>query len=329
MKKFLLSGILLLGACASQPLAVDWSEVQVAPPSVAAVVTDSAVERELVLYCGLHAADPESIPQGVVFFLDDEVQPASEAEEPPAAAGGNSDLAAKAQNPIANLISLPFQNNTNFDIGPHDRNQNVLNIQPVIPVDLSDDLLLINRTIVPVIYQPDITSSSKGEWGLGDINYTGFLSPKNDSEWTWGIGPSLTIPTATDDVLGSDKWSAGPSLVVLTTPGKWVVGAIINNLWSFAGSSSADSVNQMLLQYFVNYNLEDGWYLTSAPIILADWTVDQADRWIIPFGAGVGKVFKIGKQPINASLQGYYNVRHPSGGPRWQLRVQVQFLFPK
>jgi hypothetical protein len=136
-----------------------------------------------------------------------------------------SDLAKQAQNPIANLISLPFQNNTNFDFGPDDRTQNILNIQPVLPFTLNDDWNLITRTIFPVISQPLADGERKD--GLGDTTFTAFLSPRGGGATTWGVGPVVFIPTATDDALGSNQWGLGASLVVLTTPGPWVIGSLV------------------------------------------------------------------------------------------------------
>jgi len=240
-----------------------------------------------------------------------------------------SDLAKQAQNPVANLISLPFQNNTNFGIGPDDDTQNILNIQPVWPITLNDNWNLITRTILPVVSQPDILTGGEGSTtGLGDTTFTAFLSPKDSGKLTWGVGPVFLFPTATDDVLGSDKWGAGASAVLLTMPGKWVIGSLFSNVWSFAGSGDQD-VNLFTWQYFINYNLPDKWYLTSAPIITANWEADSDNRWTVPFGGGIGKIFNIGKQPINGQIGAYYNVETPEFGPDWQLRLQFQFLFPK
>ena len=186
------------------------------------------------------------------------------------------DLAKAAQNPVGDLISLPFQNNMNFDVGPADRTQNVLNIQPVWPIALSKNWNLITRTIVPVISQP--APGSERTNGLGDINFTGFFSPKQPGKIIWGVGPTLVFPTATDDVTGTDKWSAGPSVVVLTMPGQWVIGALVSNIWSFSGDDERADVNSFLMQYFVNYNLPDGWYLTSAPIITANWEAESGEQ---------------------------------------------------
>ena len=237
------------------------------------------------------------------------------------------DLAKAAQNPVGDLISLPFQNNMNFDVGPADRTQNVLNIQPVWPIALSKNWNFITRTIVPVISQP--APGSERTNGLGDINFTGFFSPKQPGKIIWGVGPTLVFPTATDDVTGTDKWSAGPSVVVLTMPGQWVIGALVSNVWSFSGDDERADVNSFLMQYFVNYNLPDGWYLTSAPIITANWEAESGEQWTVPFGGGIGRVFRIGRQPINMQTQVFYNVETPTNGAKWQWRLQVQLLFPK
>lgn len=248
---------------------------------------------------------------------------------PLASADEAADLAKAAQNPVSDLISLPFQNNTNFNVGPNDKTQNILNIQPVAPFKLSVDWNLITRTILPVIYQPELTPGYGSEFGLGDINTTLFLSPAKPGKFMWGAGPILSFPTASDRVLGTDKWSAGPAFVGLTMKGPWVLGILANNLWSYAGTDNRPDVSQFLFQYFINYNMPDGWYLTSAPIITANWKADSSNTWTVPFGGGVGKIFRIGKQPLNASVQCYYNVEKPDNGPDWTLRFQLQFLFPK
>jgi len=241
------------------------------------------------------------------------------------------DLAKAAQNPIANMISLPLQNNTNFKIGPQERTQNILNIQPVYPISLNDDWNLITRTIMPLVSQPTFDHfESDRTFGLGDTTFTAFVSPKDSGKLTWGVGPVVLLPTATDDALGSDKWGLGPSAVLLTMPGNWVVGSLFSNLWSVGGSGDQD-INLFTWQYFINYNIPDGdgLYLTSAPIITANWEAENDNRWTVPFGGGVGKIFKIGKQPVNAQVSAYYNVEKPEYGPDWQLRLQLQFLFPK
>ena len=240
----------------------------------------------------------------------------------------DSELAKKTQNPVSDLISLPFQNNTNFGIGPDDKTQNILNIQPVWPFSLNEKWNLVTRTIVPVISQPGLLPEQNRTNGLGDTTFTAFFSPKDSDKLTWGTGPVFLLPTATDDVLGSDKWGVGPSVVLLAMPGNWVIGSLFSNVWSFAGSGDQD-VNLFTWQYFINYNLPGGWYLSSAPIITANWEADSGNKWTVPFGGGFGKIFRIGKQPMNGQVQAFYNVEKPDLGPDWTLRLQLQFLFPK
>jgi hypothetical protein len=241
----------------------------------------------------------------------------------------DTELAKKTQNPVADLISVPFQNNVNFGVGPQDDVQYILNVQPVIPFKLTQDWNLISRTIMPLIYQPELAPGVGDVFGLGDIQQSLFLSPAKPGKLIWGIGPILQFPTATDDSLGQGKWGAGPTAVALAMHGPWVFGALINNVWSFAGDDDRRDVNQMLLQPFVNYNLPDAWYLTTSPIITADWEAESDERWTVPLGAGVGKIVRVGKLPVNAQLAGYYNVVRPDNAAEWQLRIQIQLLFPR
>jgi hypothetical protein len=250
---------------------------------------------------------------------------ATTAEAPPqSTAGSKADLAKKTQNPISDLISLPIQNNTGFNYGYDNDVQNVTNIQPVYPVSLNENWNLINRAILPVIYQPAPVPGVSSDFGLGDTLYTGFFSPKDSGKVIWGIGPTVLIPTSTGNTLGAGEWGLGASAVALTIRDRWVFGALIANVWSFEGS-----VNSLTLQPFVNYNLPKGWYLSSVPIITANWEAPSGEQWTVPLGGGVGKITKIGKQPINLQVQAFYNVDHPSVGPEWTLRFQIQFLFPK
>jgi hypothetical protein len=240
------------------------------------------------------------------------------------------DLAKAAQNPIADMISVPFQSNFNFRASPHDQLQYVLNIQPVIPITLNEEWNLITRWITPVISQPPLTVTGDRESGLGDINPSFFFSPKQPTHGLiWGIGPTVVFPTGTDKTLTAGKYSLGPTFVALTIEGPWVLGVLVNNVWSVAGKNNRDSVNAMTLQPFVNYNFAGGWYLTSSPIITANWETGHGDRWTVPVGGGFGRVFKIGERPVNMQLAAYYNVARPTGAADWQLRAQVQLLFPK
>ena len=235
------------------------------------------------------------------------------------------ELLKDAVNPLADLISFPFQNNLNMNYGEYNRNMDVLNIQPVIPFA---DGKLVTRSIFPIVWIPDFASENgMHSSGLGDIVFTAFYVPESKGVML-GFGPVIEMPTG-GSLRGTQKWSAGPSLMVVVQPGDWTVGALINNAWSFAGESERDNVNHMLLNLFVVYQLGEGWYLNSAPILTADWTADSEDRWIVPLGAGGGKLIMIGgKLPLNLQTQLYYNVVRPDFGPEWQWRVQAQILLP-
>ncbi len=239
------------------------------------------------------------------------------------------DLARKTQNPVSDLISLPLQNNMNFDVGPGGHTQNILNIQPVYPVSLNEEWNLITRTIFPLINQPPLFPGADREFGLGDIQFTAFLSPAKPKGVIWGAGPIFQFPSATDDALGAEKWAVGPSVVALKMEGPWVFGALVNNIWSFAGDDDRAHLNQMLIQPFLNYNMDDGWYLSSSPIITANWKADSGNKWTVPVGGGIGKITRLGKLPINFQVAGYYNVESPRYGADWQLRLQLAMLFPK
>lgn len=236
-----------------------------------------------------------------------------------------TELAKKTQNPISDLISVPIQNNLGFNAGPEDDLQNTLNIMAVVPQKVSENWNLIHRVVVPILDQPSPIDKS----GLGDIQYQGYFSPSKVDKTVWGVGPVIQMPTASDALLGTEKWSAGPGVVALRMDGPWVYGALINNIWSFAGDNNRDDVNMMLIQPFVNYNLGNGLAIGSVPIITANWEADSGERWTVPIGAQVSKILPIGKLPINWIVGGYYNVEKPTDGADWVLRLQVQLLFPK
>ena len=266
------------------------------------------------------------------------------------AGGSTEDLQKATQNPVASLISVPLQNNSNFGIGPFDRTQNVLNIQPVVPINVSESWNLIVRWIAPVIWQPapgtanlevfgieedapaffaaEALQKSAGVFGFGDMTPTFFFSPAKPHRLIWGAGPVFVLPTATSKVLGQGKLSMGPSVVALVQPGHWTLGALINNVWSLAGSGGRAAVNQMTWQYFINYNLKKGWFLSSSPIVTANWKASSGNVWTVPVGGGVGRVMRLGMQPVNISAQFYGNAAHPVHGSPWSMRLQIAFLFP-
>ena len=258
-----------------------------------------------------------------------------EAKKSATQAQGGGDLAAKTQNPVGALYSLPFK--FTLDSGASDGEVFVLNIQPVIPVTVGN-WNLINRVIVPLIDTPGGVSGTPeipnpvgddGATGLGDINYSVYVSPAEPGKVIWGIGPSLMMDTASDDELGSGKWSAGPTAVVLIQPKPWTIGLLGRQLWDFAGDSDRKSFNQLLLEPFINYNLDNGWYLISDMILTANWEADSSNTWTIPLGGGAGKMFAIGNQKMNTKLEAYYNVVKPDGAPDWSMSWTLQFLFPR
>ena len=246
-----------------------------------------------------------------------------------ATAESEEDLLKSLQNPVADLISVPIQNNVNPGIAPYGRVQNVVSLQPVIPWNMTENWMLITRVIQPIVWQPYPDQKTGGVFGLGDMNPSFFLSPRKPGALIWGAGPALVIPTATSNILGNGKLSLGPSAVVLAQPGQWTVGALVSNVWSVAGSGGRPSVNRMALQYFISYNLPHEWYLSSAPTLTADWRATSGNVWTVPLGAGVGKLVTFGNAPVDLSATFYRNAATPAGMPTWSMSFQVTLLFPK
>ena len=271
--------------------------------------------------------DLQMVKAGINYKFESGV--AAEAE--PSGAGRSAEpdenLQKQSQNPIADLVSVPFQSNSNFNAGPFSRTQEVFNIQPVVPMHLSDDWNVISRTIIPLLSQPSPFANSNTN-GIGDITQSLFFSPVHSGELIWGAGPVFTIPSANDPVLGTGKFLFGPTAVFLVTPGHWVIGVLLNNQWSVGGNPLTPAVNAFLAQPFVNYNMAHGWYLTSAPIMTSNWLAASGQQWTVPIGGGFGRVFKVADQPVNASIAAYYNAVRPTGTASWQLRASVALLFP-
>jgi hypothetical protein len=234
------------------------------------------------------------------------------------------DLSKQAANPLADLISLPLQHNANFGLGPYDRTTNILNIQPVAPFA---DGRIITRTIAPIVWIPDFSSES-GMYssGLGDILFTVFYAPPPE-KLIWGVGAAFEMPSG-GAKRGSEKWSLGPSVVVLYQSGSWTYGVLANNVWSFAGKSDREDVNKGFVQPFLAYQLGNGWYVNSVPILTVDWKAASGQKWIVPLGVSGGKVVMFGKLPVNLQAGAYANVVKPDFGPDWQLRFQLQMFLP-
>jgi hypothetical protein len=237
-----------------------------------------------------------------------------------------------ARNPLADVIKLPFEEDFTFNQGPYNRDANSLAIDPVIPLSITPDWLLVTRVVATALaYQPNLLASSGGTTGLGDTTASFFLSPARTGKLIWGLGPAVLTPTATSNQLGAGKWGVGPTGAVLTEPQWGSVGALVQNIWSVAGSSSRSPVNQMQLEPLFSYNLPRGWYLTSNPTIVADWTQPTRQRWLVPIGGGPARSFNIRKQAVDSNITFYWNAVRPSNpfSPKWQMNMEFTFLFPK
>jgi hypothetical protein len=260
--------------------------------------------------------------------LAQESTPKPEESTPPTSAKGEEELAKEAQNPVADIYSFPFQDNIGLNYGPEKGVQNVLNFQPVIPIH-AGPVNIITRTIIPLITNPYVDPVNNGATGLGDINFSAFVSPAHPGALIWGIGPAFSFPTATSSQVGSQStWGLGPSLVLLTMPGHWVIGFVTNLVFSIAG----DPGNSFYLQPFINYNFGGGWYFTTAPTITAAWNLPipsvTSAQWTVPIGGGFGKLQKFGKLPINFNAQVFWDAVRPSALPSapWTFRLQVTVL---
>lgn len=236
------------------------------------------------------------------------------------------DLAKQLANPVASLISIPMQNNFDFSTGPNEGFRYNLNVQPVIPIDLSEKWNLISRTIVPIIAQKDVFIDGQNQTGLGDIVQSVFFSPKEPTSGglIWGLGPILLLPTATDNVLGANKWAAGPNAVFLKLQGQFTYGGLVNHMWSYAGNGN--DISATFIQPFVTYATPSGASYTVASENTQSWTNDIFGGFI---GVYYAKVTKIGKQmmQLGGGPKVYYG-NNPLN-PAWGLRLNVILLYPK
>ena len=244
--------------------------------------------------------------------------------------GGDAELAQELSNPVADLVTIPIQMNYDSDIGPLDEGSRLLtNIQPVIPFSLNEDWNLITRTIIPVTYQDDIVPGEGSQFGLGDINMSLFFSPKEPTAGgvIWGVGPVLLLRTATDDLLGAEKWGAGPSGIMLTMRGAWTLGVLANHVWSFAGDSARQDISNTFVQPFAAYTWPSAWTVSFQSETTYNW---KTEKWSVPVNVAVSKLVRWGKLPV--SLQGGvgYWLDSPDTGPEGlRFRFQANFVLPK
>ena len=251
------------------------------------------------------------------------------------------ELGQKAQNPLADLFIIPFQNNISFNNTQNKSTGYIMNIQPIFPVKIGK-LSIVNRTVFGFGYMPGITAgngaipegaaddgNTGGTWGGLDLNWTGFFTPKSIGDFHWGIGPSLTIPIASDSRLGSGKWSLGPSIAVVWQPKKWTLDVILRQLWSVGGNSERQDVNQLYIQPLVAFNLNNGWALATMPVITSNWDKISSERWLIPIGGGFNKLFKFKKTPLLLMCHYYYHAVRPEIAPTSELRIQLSIILAK
>ena len=233
-------------------------------------------------------------------------------------------------NPVSALISVPLQLNFDDNIGPLDKGSRVtLNVQPVIPISLNDEWNLISRTIMPLIKQEDIFPGSGSQSGLGDTVQSMFFSPVDStaSGWIWGAGPAFLLPTATDELLGTEKWGAGPTAVALKQEGPWTYGFLVNHIWSFAGDSDRNDLNATFMQPFIGYTTPGGWSFDLQTETTYDW---KNEKWNVPLVFLVSKVTTIGSQLVQLQAGPRYYAEHFDGGPEGLgFRIAMTLLFPR
>ena len=242
-----------------------------------------------------------------------------------AAAQDASELARQTQNPVASLISVPLQGNWDFGLGDRDATATLLNIQPVMPFGISPSTNVILRVIMPLTSQPGPDGTRVN--GLSDIVATAFFSPAKSGPIIWGAGPVVHLPAATNNALGSEKFGLGPSVVALTQPGDWTVGALFNQIWSISGASDRGDLNTTFLQPFVNYNFGGGLSAGVSIEATADWEAEES--WTAPLLFSVTKVALLGKRPVNFAVAAGPTIASPEGGASWRFRLGATFLFPR
>jgi hypothetical protein len=249
---------------------------------------------------------------------------------PALARGDSSELAKKLANPVAALISVPFQLNYDQNIGTEDDGDRwTLNVQPVVPIELNKDWNVISRTILPIVWQDDIFHGAGSQFGIGDIVQSVFFSPKAPTAggWIWGAGPVFLFPTGSEDLLTADKWGAGPTAVVLKQKGSLTFGALGNHIWSFAGEDNRADISTTFLQPFISYTTPSAWTFAFNTESTYDW---KSEEWSVPINGFISKVTKIGSQLVSVGGGVRYWADSPDSGPEgFGFRFVVTFLFPK
>ncbi|MGE0120075.1 MAG: transporter [Dongiaceae bacterium] len=256
------------------------------------------------------------------------IVPAAAQEKP--AGDDAAKLAKDLSNPVASLISVPLQSNFDFRIGPDDDGWRYqLNIQPVVPISLGADWNVISRTILPVIYQDDIFPGAGDQFGLGDVTQSLFFSPKRPlfGILILGAGPVFLIPTGTDELLGTEKFGIGPTLVALTQQRHWTAGILSNHIESVAGDDDRADVSSTFVQPFLAYNTSDAWTFTLQTETSYDW---EGEQWSVPVNAIASKLLNIEGQMVSLGAGVRYWAESPDAGPEgFGARFIVTLLFPE
>jgi hypothetical protein len=254
---------------------------------------------------------------------------AQDAKSGAAEQASDQELAKKLSNPISDLVSIPFQFNWEEGVGPDEGLRTILNIQPVLPMEISPHWNLIGRWILPYVSQPEYLGASAG---FADVTFSVFFAPVGTSSLTWGIGPVFGLPMTSNPTLGSGQWTAGPTFVVLKLSGPWVSGMLANQLWSYAGVSNVPraDVNQGFFQPFLAYCAPGGITYTIQSESTANWkAADKADVWTVPVNVSVSRLTKLGPFPFSILGSGGIFVASPEGGPNWKLRTAFVLLLPR
>ena len=262
--------------------------------------------------------------QVFAYELEADSEPQGDSEEKTEA------IIKKTENPLSENIAVSLLNNISFGVGPDEDTMYQLKIK-MINFTKHRDWWLLHRPILPVIYKPEMMPGEGDKAGLGDFNYRLYLTHK-DQGFFWGIGPVFVFPTATSSQLGAGKWCVGPTIAVAAQRGKWIFGGVFLNVWSFAGDSEQPAVNALTAQPFVSYALGKGWFVESSSEILANWEADSSDRWLVPLGAGLGRLFRINSKPMVIRAAGFYNVERPTrptNAAEWEIRIGFDFVFKK
>ena len=166
--------------------------------------------------------------------------------------------------------------------------------------------------------------------GFGDMYYVGLFAPSEgidmlNGKFLWGAGFDVMAPTATEDVLGTGKWAAGPSALGVYMGPKWKIGALGMHYWDFAGDDDRSDVNLTNLQYFVYYSLDSTTSIGAGPNIIANWEQDTDNRFTVPVGMGINKTFQFGKVPVRIGAEVHYSVIQPDDvpGSEWDFRFYI------